>query len=122
VIFLLSLWSFLPASLEWLLWFGWGSPKDSYVKAWSSEWCYWEVVETLRGGTGWEIFRSLGSALEGDNGTQPFPLPFSLASLRFWSTVFPPWCAASPQAQSNRANKSWTDPSKLWGTINLFSL
>jgi hypothetical protein len=77
-------------------------PKTHVLKAGLPAWCYWEVVEPLRGGVQWEVLGHWGLALEGDCE----PLIFSssvLCSLAHHEVVvfLLPWRAASPHTQSS---------------------
>jgi hypothetical protein len=98
----------------------WISPKRPDVQTWSSQCCNWEVVEPLRGGTLWEVLRSLRTypSRRLCDPTLPFLLLLCLLCKCFCSIM----CSCHDVLPCHRPIDHGLKLPKLWARINLFSL
>lgn len=100
-------------------------PPEPVMKAWFPAWCYWEVVESFRGGAWCDVSGFLGCALEGGSGAPlpslPHPVVRHMAFLPFSSShALPPRCVAPHRPKGKGGNQSQIKTSKTVSTNKPF--
>jgi hypothetical protein len=90
----------------------------SALVSWTSRWHSWLVVEPVRGGTLWEVFRSLWVWSWELSSLSLHSLAYDVAILHCHAQS--PCCAALPKAWSNETIQSWTGSSKTVWPNKLF--